>query len=226
MIGKCKQTEDRTMRKLIMVMSIGMFVLSPVAGHSLAGGPTPLAREYDSWRLTDIRDIEPDFNTAVVDAYPEYGDEPSSGFRTFTLSPDGNTIVALGEIESGAVVCRYNVDSAEAVCKAVDPPEAAFSVIRENLSWSPDSMNRHTRGYGRRGNRKRHLVPGRGSLTITNITDDGVYGSWLRNSDKPFALDYTPVWNPVCSDLYLFRSVKSEETWSVDLYRIPKQHRS
>ncbi len=211
------------MRKLIMVMIIGMFMLSSLAGHSLAGGPTPQTREYDSWRLTDIRDIEQDFNVAVVDAYPEYGDEPSSGFRTFTLSPDGTTVVALGEIENGPIVCRYNLDSAEVACKTIEPPGAAFRVSRENLSWSPDS-----RQIALHEDTFRNMVDSDiwvldvESLTFANMTDDGVYGNWLKDSDKPIALDYTPLWNPVTGDLYFFRSVKSQDEWSVDLYRISK----
>ena len=211
------------MRKLIVVMMIGMAMLSSLAGHSLAGGPPPQTREYDSWRLTDIRDIEPDFNAAVVAAYPDYGDEPSSGFRTFTLSPDGTTIVVFGDVSESDVVCRYNLDSKEVACKTIEPPEAAFRVSRENLSWSPDSKQiaLHEDTFRNMVDSDIWLLDVE-SLTFTNMTDDGVYGNWLKEKDKPFALDYTPVWNPVTGELYFFRSVKEDETWGVDLYRIPK----
>ena len=76
--------------------------------------------------MTDIRDIEPDFNAAVVAAYPDYGDEPSSGFRTFTLVPMALPSSRWERAENGPIVCRYNLDSAEVACKTIEPPEAAF----------------------------------------------------------------------------------------------------
>ncbi len=54
------------MRILMIVVLLGM-------AHGVSSAsPTP---QGHAWRLTDIRDIEPEFDAAVLAAYPEYAEE-------------------------------------------------------------------------------------------------------------------------------------------------------
>jgi Tol biopolymer transport system component len=59
--------------------------------------------------------------------------------------------------------------------------------------------------------------------TFTDLTDDGLTGSnpFMHPSDTPALLDYLPTWNPVTGDLYFFRSIRSSDSTSLVLYRIP-----
>ena len=43
----------------------------------------------------------------------------------------------------------------------------------------------------------------------------------MHPSNTPALLDYLPTWNPVTGNLYFFRSIRSSDSTSLVLYRIP-----
>jgi hypothetical protein len=206
---------------------IGVFIvlLATMAHGISSASPGPQTRNYDSWRLVAIQDIEPELAAAVLAAYPDYTDdegELDGSFRLFTLSPDGQTVVVMGQLNEDDTICRYRLDSADVLCKLIEPHEAGFWPLLEHLSWSPDgtqiALHEDCFRYALESDLWLLDVA---SLTFTNMTDDGVYSSFFNQEAGTFYLDYTPLWNPVTGDLYFFRSVHGEESWSVDLYRLP-----
>jgi hypothetical protein len=205
---------------VILLLAVG------VTGYGFASDPHSQAH---TWRLADSRNIEPEFIERFLAAYPAYDRGQSAdprldgGFRTFSLSPDGSTVIALGTVtatEQDELVCRYGLDSGEVMCKVIEPGEAAFHPQLEQMSWSPDgtqiAMHENVFIYMMESDIWLLDVA---TLTFTNVTNDGVYGSFINKEPGSFQLDYTPLWN---DDLYFFRSVEGKETWSVELYRFPK----
>lgn len=210
-----------------------VIVLLAAGGESFASGPHLQTRAHDSWRLTAIQDIEPGLIERFLALYPEYdqGSEPrlDGGFYTWTLSPDGHTVIVLGEFtpaggasEQDDLICRYGLDKADLVCSTLER-EAGFEPALEHMSWSPDGTQiaMHEDYFLRMYESDIWLLDV-ASLTLTNRTDDGVYGKYLGEKAGTSMLDYVPLWNPVTGDLYFFRSVDGDEGWSTTLCRLPK----
>ncbi len=119
--------------------------------------------------------------------------------------------------------CRYDLDDSALQCGVLLNRTAGFRPQLEQMSWSPDgtkiAMNEDTfnRAY-----ESDIWVLDVATLAFLDMTNDGVFGGWLDEDPTTFQLDYTPVWSPTTGDLYFFRSVRRDEAWSTELWRLPK----
>lgn len=162
------------------------------------------AQAAPDWRLAGVDDLLP--------ALSEIAPVNSS----LALSPDGTRLVWAAP----DALCLYQIDTQEGECQPL--PETFADVFRDYnpLRWSPDGAYiAFTEDPFVTINESDVWVYKLASGAFTNLTNDGVEGSWLRSDDAPVALDYSVTWNPANGDLYFFRSEQFADGWTIDLYR-------
>lgn len=163
------------------------------------------AQEDADWRLADVQDLLPMLeDLGRVDA-------------SLSLSPDGMRLAWAARDR----LCLYEPDTQTGECHPL--PETFASTFRDYnpLRWSPDGADiAFTEDPFYTLTESDVWVYKLASGEFTNLTDDGVEGSWLRSDDdKPVALDYAMTWHPTSGDLYFFRSERFDDGWTIDLYR-------
>ncbi len=223
------------LRRMFSLALILMILLAACKNEKSSADTNPQARQYDAWRLADVRNIEPGLIEQFLASYPEYDLGESAdprfdgGFRTFTLSPDGRTVIVEASMhnttsnDTDDLFCRYDLDDSALQCGVLLNRTAGFHPQLEQMSWSPDgtkiAMNEDAfnRVY-----ESDIWVLDVATLAFLDMTNDGVFGGWLDEDPTTFQLDYTPVWSPTTGDLYFFRSVRRDEARSTELWRLPK----
>jgi hypothetical protein len=224
-----------TLRRISSLACMLMILLAACQNEKSSANTNPSARQYDTWKLADAQDVEPQLTERFLATYPEYDLGTSvdprfdGGFETFTLSPDGRTVIIQGHMRNTTnshldyMFCRYGLDDSALKCGVLFVPQAGYRPQLEQMSWSPDStkiaMNEDAfnRAY-----ESDLWVLDVATLIFLDMTNDGIAGGWLDEDRTTFQLDYTPEWSPSTSDLYFFRSVWRDEAWTTELWRLPK----
>ena len=156
-------------------------------------------------------------------AIPEVLNEKESAFTT--ISPDG-TMMVYAKTEgrfwnNTGYICIYTFANAGVVCYEVDGKQ--YYGYMPYFSWSPDSTRvAFTENPIQLGYESDIWIIDSADGTMTNLTDDGVAGSWASAEPGTFTLDYEPMWDKSSGDLYFWRSVPSGDlTISFELMKLP-----
>ena len=216
--------------KRVIIMLLLVSLSMPLTNSQAQTGDI---RAYDSWTVSALRDIRQEMSTVLAITYPEYAypDDPmfaDGSWDTVLLSPAGDVIVGMGsfddhDADTGAyIVCRYEIAASDLSCAPVDPREAGFYPLPMQTAWSLDGTKiaMHEDAV-MRAHESDLWVLDVETLTFSNLTDDGVYGSFLRSGGKPYTIDTVPIWTPD-GDLYFFRLMDDPEGRRYALFRLPQ----
>ncbi|MEO8607967.1 MAG: hypothetical protein ABI690_08805 [Chloroflexota bacterium] len=181
-------------RRLLLFLCLSMVSLSVVSAQN-------------TWKMTSAQFIGHVIGTDFARTSQPY------------LSPDGSAVawydVAVKQFDV------YDFDKAQT--NVFPLPENCCAIGRYfNPSWSPDSRYiSFTESAFDRGVDSDIWMLDRSNGEITDRTDDGLFGNWLKIND-PFNLDYLPTWNPANGDLYFFRSnLSNDGDKTLGLYLMP-----
>ncbi len=61
-----------TLRRMFSLALILMILLAACKNEKSSADTNPQARQYDAWRLADVRNIEPELIDLFLASYPEY----------------------------------------------------------------------------------------------------------------------------------------------------------
>jgi dipeptidyl aminopeptidase/acylaminoacyl peptidase len=184
------------LRRYLVFLLFVLFSLSTAAAQDSAS----------TWTMTSVEPMG-----AITG---EDSGDPSFAF----LAPDGSAL-AWGEPNTGINVYSF-VD--QATTNYPFPDEYRGFGRYSSPAWSPDgNYFAFTESLFDFLYESDIWLLDRAAGTITNRTDDGVYGGWL-NVEQPFAIDYLPTWNPVNGDLYFFRTLQPEDsTNTTEVFLMP-----
>lgn len=157
-------------------------------------------------------------------ALPAVLNEQNAWFSA--LSPDGAHIAYYLESGRGkdrvSQICIYTFDGAGKKCYNL--PADKWLGYPYQLQWSPDgSMVTFTENPVEFGYDADIWVMKVADGTFSDITDDGVVGSWRQPTGTPGSVvDYLPMWNPADGKIYFWRFQSSGEymVFTVGIYRI------
>jgi hypothetical protein len=128
-----------------------------------------------------------------------------------TLSPDGQFIAWYRESGRGRSreqqVCVFTFVNADKRCHTL--PAGEFGGFPYQLQWSPDSTQiAFSENPVELGHESDIWVLSAADGAFTNVTEDGLTGSWrtLANQENATVnLDYLPAWNPADGAIYFWR---------------------
>jgi dipeptidyl aminopeptidase/acylaminoacyl peptidase len=183
------------LRRYLVFLLLVLFSLSTVSAQESAA----------TWTITSVQSLS---ELTGSDEDPAYA----------FLAPDGSAL-AWGGPEAGIGVYSF----ADQTATTYPLPEEFRGFGRySSPAWSPDgNYFAFTESLFDYLYESDIWLLDRTAETITNRTDDAVYGSWL-NVEQPFAIDYLPTWNPLNGDLYFFRTVQPKDnTYTTELHLMP-----
>jgi hypothetical protein len=144
-----------------------------------------------------------------------------------TLSPDGQFIAWYTESGRGRnreqSMCLFAFANAGRQCFTL--PAGEFSGFPYQLQWSPDSSAiAFSENPLELGNEADIWLMNAADGAFTNLTDDGLSGSWrslLNQGEGPLNIDYLPAWNAADGAIYFWRLNPADSTtFSLSLQRI------
>ncbi len=164
--------------------------------------------------------------TVTVESARAVSDVLNNNNAVFTaISPDG-TMLVYGTSEgrfwnTTRQVCVFTFANADVNCYDVDPK--LYMGYPLAFNWSPDStMVAFTENPIQLGYESDIWVLDTTDGSFSDLTDDGVVGSWVAAEPGSYALDYQPMWDESSGDLYFWRSVPAADyTLSFALMKIP-----
>lgn len=201
---------------------------------------------YDSWTYVGVEDLSEIMETLFADYIlgidpdmapaPEDIEEGESALRAIRgrispilLSPDGTQVLAFGRLrvrethpvfgERPEFYCIYTIDTQTLRCELLAEeirPEDEVYLMR----WSPDGSRIifHQDHFNRQEESDLWEIDVE-TLAVTNITDDGSTARLVGpETEGIFQPDFAPTFDPNTGDLYFFRSMRTEEWFSFDLY--------
>lgn len=131
-----------------------------------------------------------------------------------SLSPDGANLawfVPVGKRdEATGSICLFTFETAGKVCNEMAP--GAFVGYPYELEWSPDSsMITFTENPIELANEADIWLFRVADSSFTNLTDDGVKGSWRYDESGALVnIDYAPAWNAADGKIYFWRLIPFE----------------
>jgi hypothetical protein len=185
-----------TVQQLLRFLLLSVFSLSAVSAQDA----TP------AWKMTNVQPLQ-----AVIGT-----DYPPTA-QPF-LAPDGSA-VAWNTLKDS--IALYNFDEGTTSTYPVPESFTGFGPY-SSPSWSPDAQHfTFTESAFDRLLESDIWMLDHDSGDITNRTDDGLFGGWLK-LEEPADIDYLPTWNPTNGDLYFFRSRWSQDSdKTLGLYLLP-----
>lgn len=128
-----------------------------------------------------------------------------------TLSPDGQFIAWYRELGRGRSreqqVCVFTFSNAGKQCHTL--PSGEFGGFPYQLQWSPDSTQiAFSENPLELGHESDIWVLNAADGVFTNLTEDGLTGSWrtlANQQDAAVNLDYLPAWNQADGAIYFWR---------------------
>ena len=158
-----------------------------------------------------------------VRAIPDLLNEKDAAFTA--ISPDGAQMVYAkteGRFwNTTGNICVHTFANADKTCYEV--PKDQYYGYMYSFVWSPDSTKvAFTENPIQLGYESDIWVFDAADGSMTNLTDDGVVGSWAAAEPDSYVLDYLPMWDESTGDLYFWRSVPSGNlSISFELMKIP-----
>lgn len=161
----------------------------------------------------------------VASMRPVYEIVGERGAGLATLAPDGSAI-AFGlrtgrGRDSESNICIFTFADAGKVCHVVP---AEYYNYPPKFIWSPDGAYiAFTEDPVTLGDESDLWVLTVADGSVANLTDDGLYGSYIDAEQGTFALDYLPMWGKHDGQIYFWRSIPAGESSmqvTLGLYRI------
>jgi hypothetical protein len=123
------------------------------------------------------------------------------------LSPDGASLAYYnqdgGRRGRDHQMCVFSFETEESVCSLMPEEFRPFPYM---LQWSPDStLIAFSENPVELGNESDIWIYDVAATTFSNLTDDGITGSWRRAESAELNLDYVPMWNPADGSLLFWR---------------------
>jgi hypothetical protein len=143
-----------------------------------------------------------------------------------TISPNGESIAWGKQSGKGKnrvlQFCLYEFETAAKNCADLSPD--SFYGYPYQLQWSPDSRYlAFSENPVELANESDIWLLDTEEETFTNLTDDGLAGSWnsLISEGERAELDYLPMWHPADEEIYFWRIVPlGNLRFTIGIYRV------
>ena len=180
-------------------------------GEQAAEGETAAEEAVPGEEASEGEIVATGTSTVTVEsarAIPDILNQRNPAFTA--ISPDGTMLVyAITEgrfWNTTGSICVYTFADANVSCYEVD--RDTYRGYMPAFFWSPDSTRvAYTENPIQLGNESDIWIMDVADGTMTNMTDDGVVGSWVAAEAGTYFLDYQPMWDKSTGDLYFWRSV-------------------
>jgi hypothetical protein len=209
------------------LLACALFFFTPTPAMAADAVPAPgVVTAQDA--VTQTTEAEAGAGTVTVTSARRVSDVVNERQPAFsTLSPDGQFIAWYTEAGRGRnreqSICLFTFANAGRQCFGL--PQGEFNGFPYQLQWSPDSTAiAFSENPLEVGNEADIWLMNAADGAFTNLTDDGLTGSWrslLNQGETPLNLDYLPAWNAADGAIYFWRVNPTDSlSFTLSLQRI------